>query len=134
MCFEPAPQEFRSDDGEIEIDIVGDDGGRLLHIVIELREHLVQRHAFSFCPLGRDAMNSRRVHRNREIRRVNDETVPAFPVAIGIVERPGKLDDPGPFFEGVVCCGVLGEAGGFGVEEEEHLVYCGGDYIWVYLI
>ncbi|MFA5267496.1 MAG: hypothetical protein WC379_05950 [Methanoregula sp.] len=51
--------------------------------------------------------------------RVNDETVPAFPLTVAIVQRPCELDDPRPFFNGVGC-GIFGEAGGFGVEEEEH--------------
>jgi len=51
--------------------------------------------------------------------RVNDETVPAFTVPVAGVQRPCEPDDPRPFFNGVYF-GKLWEAGGFGVEEEEH--------------
>ena len=57
---------------------------RLLHLGIELREHLIERHALGFRPVGRDPVNPGRVCRDGKVRRVNDETVPAFrdPVAV----------------------------------------------------
>ena len=81
----------------------------------------MQRHPFRLCPLGRDVMNFGRVHRDSEVRWVNDETVLALAGAFGVVERPGKLDDPGPFPDWIYF-EVFGKAGGFGVEEEEHKV------------
>jgi len=56
-----------------------------------------------------------------KVRRVNDETVPAFRDPVAGVQRPCELDDPRPFFNGVGC-GIFGEAGGFGVEEEERII------------
>jgi len=42
----------------------------------------------------------------------------------GIVERPGRPGNQGLFFYRV-CGGVSQEAGGFGVEEEEHYHFLG---------
>ena len=78
-----------------------------LYIRLELREHLIERHAFGLCPLGRDPVNAGRVRRNRKVRGVNDETVPAFTLTIVGVLWPSEMDYPGPFFNGVGC-GILG--------------------------
>ena len=48
ICFQFAPHEFSIDNWQVEIDIMGNDRRRLLHIGIELREHFMQRHAFAF--------------------------------------------------------------------------------------
>jgi hypothetical protein len=51
--------------------------------------------------------------------RANDETVPAFTIPLAGVQQLCELDAPRPFLYGVGC-GIFREAGGFGVEEEEH--------------
>jgi len=78
-----APQKFRRDNRQVKIKVMGNDRFRSFHIGIELREHLIERYAFGFCPLGRDPVNPGRVSRDGKVRRVNDKTVPAFrdPVA-----------------------------------------------------
>ena len=40
--LKPAPYEFRMDDRQVEVEIVGNDRLRLLDIGIELREHFMQ--------------------------------------------------------------------------------------------
>jgi hypothetical protein len=127
-----APEEFRLYDRQIEIGIMRNDGRCPLYIGIELQEHFVQRDSLCFRPLGRDAVNSCRVHRDGEVCWIDDETVPAFPVPVAVVERPGQLDYPGPFF-GIGCCGVSGEAGGFGVNEKKYPFSFIDNGIWVCL-
>jgi len=119
VCLNLAPHKFRMDNRQIEIEIVGNDRLRLLDIFIELREHFMKRGSFRFRPFGCDPVNPGRFHGDGEVRGVDDETVLALPVAFGIVERPGQLDNPRPFFCRV-CGGISGKAGGFGVDKEEH--------------
>jgi hypothetical protein len=77
-------------------------------------------------PPGHDPVNPGRVHGDHKVRRVNDETFPAFTVSIAGVQRPCELDDSLPFFGGVVCCGIFWEACGFGVEGEEQIITLSG--------
>jgi len=124
ICRHPAPQEFSFYYRQIEIGIMRNDGRCPLYIGIELREPFVQRDSLCFRPLGRDPVNSCRVRGDGEVRWVDDKTVPAFMVPIAVVERPGQLDNPGPFF-GLGCCVIFLEAGGFGVDEEEYPFHSG---------